>query len=218
MGNWTPGEETFAGAIGLGKYIKYKALAPVLPGQVQNASATAAANNTAASPGTNVSPANSGGGSVPSPSPGASPTPTATANGTGPAAIFAALIKIGASPAQAIGIMANMINESSLNPEAAAMDTNGKMSYGLVQWNAGSFPNAGSLVTGHPANDIAAQVNYLAQTGGLRAASGSTGSQVASNFAANYERCVGCEPGGSQNNSRVANVPGLAKQLGVKTT
>jgi hypothetical protein len=48
-------------------------------------------------------------------------------------------------------------------------------------------------------------VRFLAQTGGLKAARGTTVQEAASNFAANYERCAGCQPGGPQNSSRVAN-------------
>lgn len=117
-------------------------------------------------------------------------------------AIWDELIANGASPIQAAGIMGNMQNESSFNPEAVG---DGGNSFGLVQWNRNSYPSAHSLVTGNPLKDMQAQIKYLVQTGGLRAASGATAGQVGANFAANYERCVGCAAGGSQNMSRSSN-------------
>jgi hypothetical protein len=121
-----------------------------------------------------------------------------------PKQIWLALIGAGASPAQAAGIMGNMWFESSLNPESHAMDSNGKMAYGLVSWNAGSYPNASSLVTGNALADLGSQVKFLVSTGGLKAAQGSTAQQSGSNFAANYERCQGCQSGGQQNQLRSA--------------
>lgn len=128
-----------------------------------------------------------------------------------PLQIWQALLSAGASSVQAAGIMGNMIAESSLSPEAVnPADSNGYASYGLCQWNAGSYPNASSLVTGNPAADLAAQVNFLATTGGLGAASGSTVQETAGNFAATYERCGGCQPGGSQYDQRVSNAEQVA--------
>jgi hypothetical protein len=127
------------------------------------------------------------------------------AGGVTPLQIYTALTKAGASTVQAIGIMANMINESSLNVETHATDSNGYPVYGLVSWNAASYPSASQLVTGNPAADLTAQANYLKQTGAFGAASGATPAQAAGNFAANYEKCQGCQPGGSQYNSRVNN-------------
>ena len=125
--------------------------------------------------------------------------------GVTPKQIYDALTAAGASTNQAIGIMANAINESSLDPEAAAMDTNGYMSYGLNQWNAASYPGASSLVTGNPVKDLKAQVKFLATTGGFQAANGSSAAAAAGNFVANYERCQGCQPGGSQYQARTGN-------------
>jgi hypothetical protein len=121
-----------------------------------------------------------------------------------PKQIYQALINAGASTTAAIGIMANMINESSLNPEAVQQGVSDP-GYGLVQWEASSYPGAPSLVTGNPAKDLVAQVKFLAQTGGFAAASGSTASAAAANFANNYERCATCQPGGAQYQGRVAN-------------
>jgi hypothetical protein len=127
-----------------------------------------------------------------------------------PKDIWDALESAGASAVQAAGIMGNMIHESSLNPESAATDSNGYMSYGLAQWNAQDYPDAGRLVTGNAAADLKAQIDYLTQTGGLQAAAGTTVSETASGFAANYERCQGCAAGGAQNAARVASAATVA--------
>jgi hypothetical protein len=124
--------------------------------------------------------------------------------GVTPKQIYQALINAGASTTAAIGIMANMINESGLSPEAVQQGVSDP-GYGLVQWEASSYPGAPSLVTGNPAKDLVAQIKFLAQTGGFAAASGSTASAAAANFANNYERCATCQPGGAQYQGRVAN-------------
>ena len=134
-----------------------------------------------------------------------------------PKDIYEALINAGASTAQALGIMGNMIAESSLNVETGqggkVIDSNGYPVYGLVSWNTASYPNASSLVTGNPQKDLKAQVDYLAQTGGFTAASGSTPAQVAANFAENYERCSTCEAGGASNEQRQNNAQQVAGWL-----
>ena len=122
--------------------------------------------------------------------------------GVTPRNIYDELIATGASTVQAIGIMANMINESGLNPEAVGDQGT---SFGLVQFHEPGYAGASSLVTGNPAADMRAQVRYLAQVGGFRAASGATPAEAAGNFAANFERCTECAPGGAQYNGRVAN-------------
>jgi hypothetical protein len=126
-----------------------------------------------------------------------------------PREIYQLLINAGASTVQAVGIMANMINESSLNPEAKQQGTSDP-GYGLVQWEASSYPGAASLITGNAQNDARSQVNFLAQTGGFKAASGSTASEAAGNFARNYEQCATCQPGQAQYASRVANAATVA--------
>lgn len=131
-------------------------------------------------------------------------------SGISPRAVWDALRSAGATPVQAAGIMANWITESGLNPEANAVDSNGKRSYGMAGWNAGSYPNAASLVTGQPARDMPAQVAFFAQTGGFKAATGSTPQQVASNVAARYERCATCQPGGASNKDRQAEAATVA--------
>lgn len=121
-----------------------------------------------------------------------------------PKDIWDALTSAGFSAVQAAGVMGNMISESSLNVESAAMDSNGAMAYGLVSWNAASYPNASGLVTGHPAADLKRQVDFLASSGGRAAASGTTVRETAGNFASGYERCQGCQSGGSQWTTRVS--------------
>lgn len=134
--------------------------------------------------------------------------------GTGPKAIWDALLSAGASSVQAAGIMGNFIAESSLNPEmgrgGTQIDSNGYPVYGLASWNAASYPQAASLVTGNAAADIVSQIHFLATTGGLQAASGSTVSETAGNFAAMYERCSSCQPGGSSYDNRVNNAQQVA--------
>jgi hypothetical protein len=129
------------------------------------------------------------------------------ASGVTPRQAYQALINAGASTTQAIGILANAINESGIDPEARnPSDPNGG-SYGFVQQNGAGYAG---LVTGNPPVDLKAQIAILAQNGGFKAASGSTPAAAAGNFAAGYERCQGCQPGGPQYNSRVANAATVA--------
>ncbi|HEY2309478.1 MAG TPA: phage tail tip lysozyme [Streptosporangiaceae bacterium] len=122
-------------------------------------------------------------------------------------AVYQALLRNGYSSTQAIGIMANMWYESSLNPEADAMDSNGYRSVGLVQFNGASYPHAGSMVTGNPTADINSQVAYLATIDGpkSKATAGSTPGQVAGNWAYYFERCAACSPSGSYGASASSN-------------
>lgn len=121
--------------------------------------------------------------------------------------IWNALVGAGLSSNQAAGVMGNMQNESSFNVETNAMDSNGQRAYGLISWNAGSYPNASSLVTGNEASDLTNQINYLLHdTSNIQAGlAGSSAQQVAGNFASQVEVCAGCQPGGAQYNARVAN-------------
>lgn len=126
-----------------------------------------------------------------------------------PKDIYLALTHAGASTVQAVGIMANMMNESGLNPEA--VNPGGPQDgVGLVQWQTTDYPHAATLVTGHPKEDMLAQVKYLAMTGGFAAADGSNAGQSAGNFASKYERCATCEAGGQQYQSRVENTLTIA--------
>jgi Phage tail lysozyme len=135
-----------------------------------------------------------------------------SSGGVTPLDIWKALRNSGASAVQAAGIMGNWISESSLNPESGATDSNGYMSYGLASWNTapGNYPSAGSLVTGDPKADLNAQVRFLAQTGGINAAAGSTPQQAAASYAASYERCSTCASGGAQSTARQAQAATVA--------
>ena len=124
--------------------------------------------------------------------------------GVTPRQIYQALINAGASTTQAIGIMANMIAESGLNPEAVGDQGT---SFGLVQQHGGQYS---TLVTGNPPADMNAQVKVVARNGGFAAADGANGAQAAGNFSARYERCTTCQPGQSSYNQRVANAAMVA--------
>ena len=124
--------------------------------------------------------------------------------GVTPRQIYQALINAGASTTQAIGIMANMIAESGLNPEAVGDQGT---SFGLVQQHGGQYS---TLVTGNPPADMNAQVKVVARNGGFAAADGANGAQAAGNFSARYERCTTCQPGQSSYNQRVANAATVA--------
>lgn len=121
-----------------------------------------------------------------------------------PKQIYQALLAKGASTTQAIGIMANGIAESGLNPEAVGDQGT---SFGVWQQHGAQYS---TLVTGNPSEDLAAQVNTLAANGAFASASGSTPAQAAGNFAANYERCTTCQPGQASYNQRVANAATVA--------
>lgn len=126
------------------------------------------------------------------------------AGGVTPKQIYQSLINAGASTVQAIGIMANGINESGLDPEQIGDQGT---SFGLVQQHGSQYAG---LVTGNPSGDLTNQVKVIALNGGFKAASGATPGEAAGNFAANYERCVGCQPGGAQYTGRVNNASTVA--------
>ena len=107
-----------------------------------------------------------------------------------PELIYEKMLAAGATSTEAIGILANMQNESGFNPETNVIDSNGLPSVGLVSWN--NNPAAERLVTGNPAADMASQVGLLASTGAFAQASGSTPQQAAVNFAHNFEVCAAC--------------------------
>lgn len=124
--------------------------------------------------------------------------------GVTPRQIYQALINAGASTVQAIGIMANGIAESGLNPESIGDQGT---SFGIWQQHGAGYAG---LVTGNPETDMHAQVKVVAQNGGFAAASGSNAGEAAGNFSANYERCTTCQPGQSSYNQRVANAATVA--------
>lgn len=191
--NWSPGKVTLFQAMGLGSWpISYPKLTPQLPGQA-NVQSGSGAGGTGGGPG-NTSSVSTGGAS-------------------GMRGVYNALRSVGASPVQAVGLIANALAESGLDPEAVG---DGGTSFGLWQFHEPSYPGAHGLVTGHPANDLVAQIRFLVSHGGLGAASGSTASQVAGNFASNFERCTTCQPGGSSYQQRISYVAQIEGKLGIK--
>lgn len=105
--------------------------------------------------------------------------------------IYDALIFAGATPVEAAGIMGNMVQESSLNPEEQVIDSNGAYSRGLVMWNdlgAGSGVNWGQYITGNVTNDIVQQVLLLKAQGAFQKASGGDAATAAANFMNSFER------------------------------
>jgi Phage tail lysozyme len=104
--------------------------------------------------------------------------------------IWNGLLAKGATPIQAAGMMGNMVQESSLNPENDAIDINGSRSIGIVSWNQapGVYHNAAELLTGNPTVDITNQIAAL--EGVFSAASGPDPATAASNFMNNFEHCA----------------------------
>lgn len=116
-------------------------------------------------------------------------------------AVYRALVEKGLQPYQAAGVLGNMENESGFNVETKAMDVNGHYAYGLICWNAGSYPDADKLVTGDVWRDLGAQVDYLFNsTHNFWPAmnSGSTAYEIGGAFNHLVEVSVGSEPGGPQ--------------------
>jgi hypothetical protein len=123
--------------------------------------------------------------------------------GSGALAVYQALLRNGYSTTQAIGLMANAQFESRFDPEAIG---DGGTSFGVFQFhNGGAVTNGSGFVTGNPTADLNKQVAYLTTVAGPRsaAAAGSTPQQVAGNWSRLFERCAGCQPGGSEYNQRV---------------
>ena len=65
--------------------------------------------------------------------------------------------------AAACGILANIEAESSFNPRAQCIDTNGLTSYGICQWNGGRFTNLKNYcaANGYDYTTINGQLQYL---------------------------------------------------------
>jgi len=122
--------------------------------------------------------------------------------------VYNALTGAGFTMTEAAGIMGNIQNESGFNPEAVG---DGGTSFGLVQWHVPGYPFAPSLVTGNPAADLAKQIKYIVQAARGVNMSG-TASAVAGNWASQFERCVGCQPGGAQYIGRQQNADRIYQQ------
>lgn len=124
--------------------------------------------------------------------------------------VYDALVGVGFSRSQAAGIMGNLQNESGFNPEA--LNPGGPTAgVGLAQWETTYYPAAAGYRTGNPARDLAVQVKAIASEAKHLNLSGSAG-QVAGTWAADFERCAGCQPGGQQYNARVANAQRIYQQ------
>lgn len=122
--------------------------------------------------------------------------------------VYNALIAAGFNRSQAAGIMGNAQNESAFNTEAVGDQGT---SFGLLQWHLPGYPFARSLVTGNPEQDLRAQIPHIVDAARGLNLTGSAG-QVAGTWAADFERCVGCQPGGDQYNQRVANATRIYQQ------
>ena len=68
--------------------------------------------------------------------------------------------EMGCNSATACGIMANIEKESSFNPLSQCMDTNGKISYGICQWNGGRKTKLENYC-GAAYNTLNGQLRYL---------------------------------------------------------
>lgn len=122
--------------------------------------------------------------------------------------VYDALTGKGFDMAQAAGIMGNIQNESGFNQEAIG---DAGQSFGLVQWYTPSYPFAPSLVTGNLAADLANQMDHIVNAAHGLNMSG-TAQEVAGRWSADFERCVGCQPGQAQYASRVANAARIFTQ------
>jgi hypothetical protein len=131
----------------------------------------------------------------------------------GAATVYQALRAAGLTAVQAAGIMGNIVNESGYRVDISHLDNNGKYSYGLVQWNAASHPNASSYVTGNIAHDLATQIASIVGSAKSIGLTSSSPAAAASQWASQFEGCVGCQPGGSQNSQRQANAEAIYKAI-----
>lgn len=71
--------------------------------------------------------------------------------------------ELGLNTAAACGVLANIQGESSFNPNASVIDTNGKPSYGICQWNGVRFDALKSYCSqnGYDYQTLEGQLNYL---------------------------------------------------------
>lgn len=71
--------------------------------------------------------------------------------------------KLGLNTAAACGALANIQSESSFNPLAQCIDTNGKISFGICQWNGSRYDALQSFCNqrGYDYRTLTGQLNYL---------------------------------------------------------
>lgn len=101
----------------------------------------------------------------------ASGTGTRAATSTNATAIYQYLtVEQGLNSAAACGVLANMYAESAMNPHAKCRDTNGKISYGLCQWNGSRYTRLKSWCAenGRDYTTISGQLGYLSYELGLK--------------------------------------------------
>ena len=124
--------------------------------------------------------------------------------------VYDALIAAGFNRSQAAGIMGNLQNESGYNQEI--INPGGPAAgVGLAQWETTFYPAARGYVTGNAARDLTVQIQAIkAAARGLNL-SGSA-QQVAGTWAADFEKCAGCQPGGAQYIARQANAGRIYQQ------
>lgn len=70
---------------------------------------------------------------------------------------------LGLNTAGASGVVANIQRESGFRPTASCIDTNGKTSYGICQWNAGRYDNLKNWCNsnGYNYSTLEGQLNFL---------------------------------------------------------
>lgn len=73
------------------------------------------------------------------------------------------MAEMGCNNATTAGILANIYSESSFNTAAYVIDTNGKPSYGICQWNGSRFDSLKNYCSNHGYNytTLYGQLNYL---------------------------------------------------------
>ena len=71
--------------------------------------------------------------------------------------------KLKLNTAAACGVLANIESESSFNPTISVIDTNGKISYGICQWNASRFDDLRNYCSsnGYDYTSIDGQLKFL---------------------------------------------------------
>jgi uncharacterized repeat protein (TIGR02543 family) len=71
--------------------------------------------------------------------------------------------KLKLNTAAACGVLSNIESESSFNPTASVIDTNGKISYGICQWNASRFDDLKNYCSsnGYDYTSIEGQLKFL---------------------------------------------------------
>jgi hypothetical protein len=110
---------------------------------------------------------------------------------------------------QALGVVANAMAESSLNPKANVVDSNGYRSYGLFQLNGngvGKGQNVDYMLTRSGNTNL---ILNEAQARGKAFAASTTPGQAASNFMKEVERPS--DPDGSKARERAALAEALTK-------